>query len=368
VDLTPRLIDFARPLPTPVLVVDLDVVRLRHQAIRSALPGVEVHYAVKANPHPTIASALREAGCGFEVSSIAELELTLGAGARGADVISCNPVKAPEFIRRAFEAGVRRFAFDSVREVEKLAAAAPGAEVLVRVTVDNSGSEWPLSRKYGVGPAEAVDLLLAARATGLMPIGATFHVGSQCLRARSWIDALDVCRTVFDQAASRGLTLTALNLGGGLAVQHTRPIPDLDAVGAAVTRHLRAHFPPDLRLSIEPGRALVGEAAILVSTVIGIAERAGERWVYADAGVFNALMETTGGFRYEVVSERPGGRTPCVLAGPSCDSVDVISSDALLPDVRVGDRLYVLNAGAYTLSYASAFNGFGPPEVAFLKV
>ena len=100
--------------------------------------------------------------------------------------------------------------------------------------------------------------------------------------------------------------------------------------------------------------------------MIGVAERAGERWVYVDAGVFNALMEATGGIRYEIVAERPGARTPCVLAGPSCDSVDVISSDALLPDVRVGDRVYFLNAGAYTLSYASAFNGFGPPEVAIL--
>ena len=365
-DLTPTILDLARKLTSPALIVDLGEVRRRYEAVRRALPGVAVYYAVKANPHPAVAGTLRELGCGFEVSSVAELELALAAGAGGPGIISGNPVKTPDFVSRAHAAGVRGFALDSPAEVAKLAKGASGTEVYARVTVDNSGSEWPLSRKYGVGPVEAVELLANARDAGLTPAGVTFHVGSQCVRAESWLDALGVCREVFERASGRGLDLTALNLGGGLPVRHTRPIPDLDAVGSAVMAYLREQFRPDLRVSVEPGRALVGEAAILVTTVIGVAERASERWVYVDAGVFNALMEATGGIRYEIVAERPGARAPCVLAGPSCDSVDVISSDALLPDVRVGDRLYVLNAGAYTLSYASSFNGFGPPEVVLL--
>ena len=365
-ELTSRLIQTARRLPTPVLLVDRPSLLAAAATVRDSLPGVEVYYALKANPHPEVVRALWLAGCGFEVSSVGELELALGAGAPGPAIISGNPVKTPEFVRRAFAAGVRRFAFDSPAEVDKLAALAPGSEVFVRLTVDNSGSEWPLSRKYGVEPDEAVELLLAARDAGLDATGATFHVGSQCLRAESWLAALAVCEGMWATAAERGLRLSALNLGGGLAVRHTRPIPATAAVGAAVMARLRAGRLAEARLSIEPGRALVGESAVLVMAVIGVARRGDERWVYVDAGVFNALMETTGGIRYELATERSGPESSCVLAGPSCDSVDVICPDALLPELAVGDRVYLLNAGAYTLSYASAFNGFGPPDVVML--
>ncbi len=360
------LVEASRDLPTPVLVVDPAVVRAAFARIAASIPGVEVHYAVKANPLPEIARIVAELGGGFEVSSIAELELALAAGARIDRVISSNPVKSPEFIRHAASHGVRHFAFDSEAELDKLACHAPDAELCLRIVVDNSDSEWPLSRKFGVEPKAAVPLLEAARDRGLDVAGLTFHVGSQCFTTGAWIRALEVCRGVFADAANLGYQLDLLNLGGGLPVHHLRPIPSIAEVGEAVAAYVRDEFPWPVRLTIEPGRAVVGEAATLVTTVIGKAERADGRWLYVDAGVFNALMETIDGFRYDLRAEVGGPCHRTTLAGPSCDTVDVLCEEAMLPDLEVGDRIYVMNAGAYTLSYASTFNGFFPPAVHFV--
>jgi ornithine decarboxylase len=117
---------------------------------------------------------------------------------------------------------------------------------------------------------------------------------------------------------------------------------------------------------MEPGRALVGEAAVLVTTVIGRSPRGPEEWLYTDVWVFNGLMETVGGLKYELRTERPGPLRTYTVAGPSCDSFDMMFQGIALPEVEVGDRLYIMNAGAYTLAYASSFNGFGPPRVHLL--
>lgn len=155
-----------------------------------------------------------------------------------------------------------------------------------------------------------------------------------------------------------------LNLGGGLPVHHTQPVPTAEEIHTQTMAAFHELFNRDeIELIIEPGRVIVGEAGTLISTVIGTADRGGESWISLDAGVFNALFEATQGFRYELATDRHGPRQPHVLAGPSCDSVDVITNEVWLPNLRVGDRLYFLNAGAYTTSYASRFNGFGPPTV-----
>jgi ornithine decarboxylase len=360
------LVEASRDLQTPILVLDPHVVREQYGRIASSIRGVEVHYAVKANPHPEIARIIAELGGGFEVSSTAELELAVAAGARIDRVISSNPVKPVEFIRHAAARGMRHFVFDSEAELDKLARHAPHSELCLRIVVDNSDSEWPLSRKYGVEASAALPLLLMARERGLDVAGLTFHVGSQCFSTRAWVRALSTCREIFDEAAAAGLRLDFLNLGGGLPVRHLRPVPSIAEVGETIAAYVRDEFAWPVRLSIEPGRAIVGEAATLVTTVIGKAERADGRWLYVDAGVFNALMETIDGFRYELRTDVGGPCHKTTLAGPSCDTVDVLYDEVMLPDLEVGDRLYVMNAGAYTLSYASTFNGFLPPAVHFV--
>ena len=363
----PELIAAARDLPTPALLLDRALPVENYRALTAALPGADVYYAIKANPHPEVVSALAAAGSGFEVASLAELELALRCGGRPTRVISSNSIKRPDLLAAAATLGVDRFAFDSEDELQKIARYAPGSRVYCRVVVDNTGSDWPLSRKFGVPPEDAVPMLLDAAALGLRPEGVSFHVGSQCLDATSWRRALETCATIWEQAARRGLSLRLLNAGGGFPVRHLKQTPSWPAIGAEIRRAVDALFPADVELIVEPGRALVGGAAVLVASVIGKARRGEERWVYLDVGVFNGLMESIGGLGYELRTERAGRPGKVVLAGPSCDSMDVISSDVELPELEVGDRVYVMNAGAYTLSYASSFNGFAAPAVHLLS-
>ena len=367
-EFTPALIAAAAGEPTPLLILDRSLLRQSYRALAASLPGAEVYYAVKANPHPEVLSILAEQGSGFEVSSWPELERVLALGVPAARVISSNPVKRPDFVERAVALGVDRFAFDSEQELEKLARHAPGSRVYVRLTVDNSGSEWPLSNKYGVSPERAVELLLAAPKAGLHPYGLTFHVGSQCRDAESWVRAIKTCYEIHRELAAHGQPLEMLSVGGGQPVQHLRPVPSLDEIGLRIVRTVDELFGPDAPLlTVEPGRAMVGSAGALVTSVIGHARREGDTWVYLDAGVFNALMETIEGFRYELHTERRGPRRPVTVAGPSCDSVDTLFTVEPLPELEVGDRVYILNAGAYTLSYASSFNGFEPPCVKLVE-
>ena len=355
--------DDAADLETPYLLIDLDEVVARYRALRAGLPVSHLHYAVKANPHPAIVAALAREGCGFEISSPGELRPLIEAGVPPERIVSSNPVKTPAFIRVAHDYGVESFAIDSRTELAKLAAGAPGARVHCRVEVDNSGSMWPLARKFGCKPAEAVELLAAARELGLRPEGLTFHVGSQCLSAASWRAALERCAAIWRAAAARGIALARLDIGGGFPIEHLDPVPDVAEIGAIVRAALAELFPPGIVVTAEPGRGLVGSAGRLVASVIGKAERGEERWLYLDVGVFNGLMETIERFRYELRVGRDGPLVGWTVAGPSCDSVDVLWTDVLLPELEVGDRVEILNAGAYTLSYASSFNGFPPPQV-----
>lgn len=359
----------ARTCPTPAFLLSRHQVRTNLLRLREALPGVALFYAIKANPHPAVLQTVALAGAGFEISSAAELELARATEVPADRLVSFNPVKTVAFLEAAQAAGLRVLAADSAGEIEKIARYAPGSQVAVRLSVDNSGSEWPLARKFGVGPAKAAQLLDLVDQWGLEPVGLTFHVGSQCLDPGSWSRALEVCREAWQAARRVPARPSLISLGGGFPIQHLKQTPDLPSIGARVLETSTQLFGPDVPLSVEPGRAIVGDAAQLVTSVIGVAERAGERWVHLDAGVFNALMETIDGFSYRVTAldPRDDDWVPAILAGPSCDSVDVMSQSTLLPaDLRPGDRLVFASAGAYTLSYASHFNGFPPPEVLLL--
>lgn len=363
-EIAARLVEQGRDLATPFLIVSPDRLRQNARRFREAFPSADLYYAVKSNPHPDVLAIFAQEKIGFEISSDAELSLARAAG-WSSPLISSNPIKTTDFIRRAMQWGVDAFAVDSPGEVSKIAQHAPGASVYVRLLVDNSGSEWPLARKYGVEPADAVELLTLAADRGLRPTGTTFHVGSQCRLSESWEDALTITAGVWDEIRRRGIELQFLSIGGGFPVRHTREIPSLENIGSVVSYRVAELFPGVVRVALEPGRALVGDAALLGASVIGKARRGHEQWVYLDVGVFNGLMEAIEGFSYHLMTSSDGPRAAVVLAGPSCDSVDVIGESVELPDLDYGDRVYFLNAGAYTLSYASSFNGWPPPTVHF---
>jgi len=222
--------------------------------------------------------------------------------------------------------------------------------------------EWPLSKKFAVEMDDAEELLLFARKKGLNPVGITFHVGSQCTNIYNWNTALDKAKTLWDNMEKKGIKLSVLNIGGGYPIRYTKNVVDISSIEKNVNSLIYEKFPRDVRIFIEPGRAVIGDAGIFVSRVIGKARRADEDWLYIDVGVFNGLMESVGGIKYSYIVEGSRQVRKWTLAGPSCDSFDVIDKDIFLPEPEIGNRVLILSGGAYTISYASEFNGFPIPK------
>jgi len=351
---------------TPALVIGKRLIKEKYQEFCHQFAGAKIYYALKANPHPGIVELLHELGCGFEISSQGELELLLRLGISPQKIISSNPVKDQVFINSAYSKGINLFAFDSESEIEKLSRFAPGSKVYVRLSVSNEGSEWPLSKKFGVETEEAAELLVQAKEKGLQPYGIAFHVGSQCAKATTWASAIEKSKAVWELARSKGIELHLLNIGGGFPIKYIKPVPSLAEIAQVIRDSVTKAFPENIELVLAPGRALVGEAGTLVATVIAKAVRDGEKWLYLDVGVFNGLMETVGGIKYPMLTKKGSKTSKWVLAGPSCDSFDVISIEAELPELEVGDKVYIKSAGAYTTAYASQFDGFLIPKVHFI--
>jgi ornithine decarboxylase len=354
------------PVTTPYLELDVPAAVECFGRLAAALPGTAVHYAVKANPDPRLLAELAAAGCRFDVASPAEVRAVIEAGGRAADVVYSNPVKRRDHVVEAAALGVRLFVVDSMPEVHKVAEAAPGSAVLCRLVTSGEGSDWPLSRKYGCSVSEAVEVLSRAAYLGLEAAGVSFHVGSQQRDPEAWSDPIDAAARVFALLRRRGLRPSLLDMGGGFPAVYDEHCPSIRAYGKTIAEHLHRAFGDSVPATIvEPGRGIVGDAGTIVSTVIGVIERAGVRWVFLDAGVFTGLVETLGeAIRYRLTTSADGPNGPCVLAGPTCDSTDVLYEErmvALPLSLSEGDEVRLLSAGAYTSCYSSVgFNGFAP--------
>jgi ornithine decarboxylase len=346
----------------PYLLIDKEIIREKVSVIGKNIKNSKVFYAVKANPDVEVLRFLNSLGTGFEIASEGELQILASLGVESERIITSNPMKTFKFLEHAVDYGVNYFAYDSTVEVEKLARYAPGCNVYVRLTVPNEGSEWPLSKKFGVELDYAVDLLIYAKAKGLNPVGITFHVGSQCNNVYNWNAAVEKARNLWDIAEQNGIQLSMLNIGGGYPIRYTKNVVDVETIEKKVNKVIYQKFSEDTEIFIEPGRAVVGDAGIFVSTVIGKAARGDENWLYIDVGVFNGLMESIGGIKYSYVVGRRGEPKTWTIAGPSCDSFDVIDKEVELPEPEIGNRILILSSGAYTISYASEFNGFSIPK------
>jgi ornithine decarboxylase len=354
----------------PCLVVDLDVVRDNYNSFAKALPDSKVYYAIKANPAPEILKLLVDLGACFDVASLGETEAVLAAGATADRISYGNPIKKESDIAAAFKLGVRLFAIDCEAEAEKVARAAPGSQVICRIHCDNAGADWPLSRKFGCEPAFATDILEFAHRQGLVAHGISFHVGSQQNNVEAWDRALAQTASIFRTCAERGINLAMVNLGGGFPAKYLRKTPKLESYGKAIFRSLRKHFGNAVpNTIIEPGRGLVGNAGVIEAEVVLIARRNPEdevRWVYLDLGKFHGLAETIDeSIRYPIKTPKDRDEmAPCVVAGPTCDSVDVLYEKHPYPlpvSLAIGDKVLIEAAGAYTTTYSSVgFNGFPP--------
>ena len=370
--MTPKIARFlAQQQPaTPCLVLDVDRVEQNFRALRDALPLARIYYAVKANPAHQVLERLVGLQSHFDAASIEEVTACLDAGAQPQAISFGNTIKKVSAIRRAHEAGVTMFAFDSREELAKLAQHAPGARVYCRILVENEGADWPLSRKFGTTIESARELMLAAGEMGLDPYGLSFHVGSQQTTTRAYEVAIGKVAMLFTDLTEAGVNLRMLNLGGGFPTRYRDDVPEIDQFGSAIMTAMTEHFGNALpEMLVEPGRFIVGDAGLVCAEVVLVSQRDKNepvRWVYLDIGRFGGLAETEGeSIKYRITTPHDGGTTgPVAIAGPTCDGADIMyeKSNYRLPlALTSGDRVELLSTGAYVTTYCSTrFNGFAP--------
>ncbi|WP_439509488.1 type III PLP-dependent enzyme [Marinimicrobium koreense] len=366
-----RLKSFADTKDTPFVVIDTATIDAAYQELEDNFPYANIYYAVKANPAPAILKLLTERGANFDIASIYELDKVLGFGVGPERISYGNTIKKSRDIRYFYEKGVRLFATDSEADLRNIARAAPGARIYVRILTEGTlTADWPLSRKFGCEIDMAMDLLILARDLGLEPYGVSFHVGSQQREISSWDAALGKVKVIFERLKEEdGIELKMINMGGGFPANYMTRTNDLQTYAQEITRFLEEDFGKDFpEIIIEPGRSLIANAGILVSEVVLISRKsrtALHRWVFTDVGKFSGLIETLDeAIKFPIYVEKKGELEDAVIAGPTCDSADIMYEHHKYPlplNLAIGDRLYWLSTGAYTTSYSAVeFNGFPP--------
>lgn len=362
---------------TPFLIVLLDRIQQKYEEFCTCFPSAKIYYAVKANPGVELLALLRDLGSHFDIASIYELDRVLDLGVTADRMSFGNTIKKARHIREAYEKGVRLFTSDCEMDIRNIAKEAPGSRVFFRLLMDavTSDSDWPLSRKFGCQPRMSMDLIMLAADLGLEPYGVSFHVGSQQREIPAWDAAIGQAHALFDWMEQKHLRLKAINMGGGFPADYLVKANPLSVYAEEINRYLSQYFGNSVpEIYLEPGRGLVGDAGVLVSEIVTIAKKSKtdlKRWIYTDVGIFNGLMETLGeSIKYPVYTEKKGETGDVIMAGPTCDSLDIMYEHfkyQLPLSLESGDRLYWLSTGAYTASYSAIeFNGFPPLKTYYL--
>ena len=362
---------FADKQETPFVVIDTAMISQAYDDLRAGFEFAKVYYAVKANPAVEIIDLLKDKGSSFDIASIYELDKVMDRGVSADRISYGNTIKKSKDIRYFYEKGVRLFSTDSEADLRNIAKAAPGSKVYVRILTEGSTTaDWPLSRKFGCQTDMAMDLLILARDLGLVPYGISFHVGSQQRDISVWDAAIAKVKVIFERLKEEdGIELKLINMGGGFPANYITRTNSLETYAEEIIRFLKEDFGDDLpEIILEPGRSLIANAGILVSEVVLVARKsrtAVERWVYTDVGKFSGLIETMDeAIKFPIWTEKKGEMEEVVIAGPTCDSADIMYENykyGLPLNRAIGDRLYWLSTGAYTTSYSAVeFNGFPP--------
>jgi ornithine decarboxylase len=366
-----RIKSFSEGRDTPFLVVDLDVVRSKYLELRENLPFAKIYYAVKANPMDEVVALLRDLGACFDVASRYELDRVLALGIAPGRISYGNTIKKRADIAYFYEKGVRLYATDSATDIGNISSAAPGSQVFFRLLSEGLGADWPLSKKFGTHPDLARQLIKLAVRLGLEPYGISFHPGSQQRDVGQWSSALTTVGHLFRQAKEQiHVDLKMVNMGGGFPASYLEPADPVASYAESIRRFLDNSFEGDMpeEVIIEPGRSLVADSGVIVAEIVNIAKKSvSDRypWVFLDIGKFGGLIETLGeAIKYPIYFEGSGRAQEIIIAGPTCDSMDILYEKwtYTMPDTaRIGDRVFIFTAGAYTQSYSSVyFNGIPP--------
>ncbi|MDH5785500.1 MAG: type III PLP-dependent enzyme [Chromatiales bacterium] len=345
---------------SPLLILDCDAVRRQYRALQDALPGVDLHYALKPLPHPAVVTTLMAEGAWFDLATTGEIEMVSGLGVDPARTIHTHPIKRDSDIRDALAYGTTTFVVDNIDELHKFVPYAQNAELLLRLSFRSPDAKVDLSKKFGCTPEAAPALLKQAAALGIRIKGLSFHVGSQAASPAKHVEAVRACARIITETANAGLPdLDVLDIGGGFPVDYQEEAMPIELFCQPI-REALAVLPQGVRVIAEPGRFIAAPAITAVSSVMGKALRDGRWWYYLDDGIYGSysgiLFDHT---HYPVDSlEFFGERSPSVLAGPTCDSIDVIDDNIMLPALECGDLVVGRMMGAYTSASATEFNFF----------
>jgi ornithine decarboxylase len=347
---------------TPLLVLDPARLAEQYRALRRALPDVRPYYAVKALSHRAALAAVRDEGGFFDVASPREVALVTELGVAPDRCIYTHPVKKPADVAAAVRRGIRSFVFDNERELDKFAGLEDRVELLLRLEYRTPHALIDLSYKYGARPDEAPDLLRAAQRRGLQVTGLSFHPGSQLASAEPLLQDIRSAAMLLDCLADVGVHLHVLDIGGGLPVPYDAAVPHLDSFVSAIEEEIRPLTRRGIQVISEPGRFVAAPAMLAVAGVVGVGRRGGMPWYYLDDGLYGSFSNVLSDHVRPTIHAYHGGleerdAVPSVLAGPTCDSTDVITTRAMLPPLDVGDLVVAPFMGAYTSVTACEFNG-----------
>lgn len=354
---------------TPRCEIDLSIVKENFEKFSENI-NADIYYAVKANPEPKVIETLVRLNSFFDCASYNEIDACISAGANPRKLCFGNISKSIKDIQLAYSSGVKLYALDSMMEAKKLAKHAPGSDVFCRLLTRSSGASWPLTDKFGCSSDMAMDILVACKDMGLNPVGISFHVGSQQTDPEQWKYDLEQAAEIFEYCHQVGVDLSLLNIGGGFPISYGDSVPGLDVFGETLEKFISELFSVRPRVICEPGRAIVGSAGKIYTEVILFDKKVsdGPYWLYLDVGRYRGLAETEQeAIKYQFVFPRRGETVEACIAGPTCDSADILYrfNRVMVPkDLEAGDEVVILNTGAYTTSYSSvSFNGFTPLEV-----
>lgn len=362
------------PYETPFFVFSKKRILHNVREFKEFFPGAKIYYAMKANAEPETLKTILKSGASFEVASKYELDMLRELKVPPEKIIYGTSVKPADHIKKFFSYGVKKFAFDSLGELEKIADLATKAKVYIRIAVNDKGSVFKFSEKFGTEKENIIPFLERAKELGLDPCGISFHVGSQASNVAAWANALDGLGDIMKKLSALGIKLEFINMGGGFPCNKylsSENILELEEIAYHIfLKYKKLPYKP--KIVLEPGRGIISDAAVLIASVIARVERREHTWLFLDAGAYTGAFEAMayqGSTRYNITSMRQTDSSDEImfaLAGPTGDSQDIITREVLLPrDTQVGDKIVIHDIGAYSIPTISRFNGFPKPSVYF---
>lgn len=354
---------------SPLLVLDCDTLRQQYRTLQAALPKVRLYYAIKSLPEKVVVENLALEGAGFDVATSGELEMLRSAGINPRSTIHTHPIKRDKDIRDALRFGCTTFVVDNINELLKFRPYRSRVGLLLRVSFRNKDAACDLSKKFGCSESDVPFLLTEAIKHGIRIKGLSFHVGSQSLDSQSHVDAIMRCRQFYANTALPGSEkMHILDIGGGFPADYQQRGIDLDAFFTPINEALDS-YPEHIRFIAEPGRFISAPAITSISTIMGNAQREQLHWYYLDDGVYGAYSgQIYDHAHYPLTLFSDAGTTQAsVLAGPTCDSIDVIAENVALPPLVAGDIVVGKQMGAYTLATAGEFNSIPKPKLVVLN-